>query len=88
MSTNGYIKRAIRVATDMRTVLTDSNGRALTGLITDVSRKGFRVHTQEPLMVGECVSVKVDRLPPFQVQILWANGTEAGAYFLEPVTLI
>ncbi len=81
------IKRAPRVASHLRATLIDSNGRELAGIVTDISKNGFRVKVEEPLMIGECVQVRVDRYGDFPAQIRWALDHEAGGVFLTPVDL-
>ena len=83
----GQIGRAPRIASHHRAMLIDAEGRELPGIITDISKGGFRIKTDEPLMIGERVRVRVDRYGDYPAQIRWANGTEAGGIFLEPIAL-
>ena len=86
MDESGHSRRAPRVTAHVRSVLIDSNGHELPAVVTDISKGGFRVSTSEPLVVGECLVVRVGH-SEFRAQIRWANETEAGGYFLEPVDL-
>jgi hypothetical protein len=86
MRSPGHIDRAPRVAAQVGAVLIDANGHQLAAVVTDISKGGFRVSTGEPLMIGECVVVRVGR-SEFRAQIRWANENEAGGYFLEAVDL-
>ena len=83
----GQIGRAPRIASHHRATLIDTNGREMPGLVTDISKGGFRIKTDEPLMIGECVRVRVDRYGDFAAQIRWSQGLVAGAVFLDPVDL-
>lgn len=83
----GQIGRAPRIASHHRATLIDAEGREIPGIVTDISKGGFRIKTDEPLMIGECVRVRVDRYGDFPAQIRWANGTESGGVFLEPINL-
>lgn len=80
-----HIKRAPRVASNHRATLIDENGREVAGIVIDISKSGFRVQTDEPLMVGECVRLRDDRHGDYAAQIRWVNGHEAGGVFLESV---
>ena len=79
--------RAPRVASRHRAVLIDSDGRAIDGIVTNISKGGFRVTAREPLLVGERVRVRVDRFGDFPAQIRWNEGLDSGGIFLEPVNL-
>ncbi len=57
----GQIGRAPRIASHHRATLIDANGREMPGIVTDISKGGFRIKTDEPLMIGECLRVRVDR---------------------------
>ena len=83
----GQIERAPRVASHLRATLIDADGRELPGIVTDISKSGFRVRADEPLMIGECVHVRVDRYGAFPAQIRWAFDLDAGGVFLEPIDL-
>ena len=83
----GKIERAPRVTAEVRAVLTDADGHELPAIVTDISKGGFRVSTGEPLVVGECVVLRVGRGSEYRAQIRWASETEAGGYFLEAVDL-
>ena len=79
------IKRAPRVASNHRATLVDENGREVAGIVIDISKSGFRVQTDEPLMVGECLRLRDDHHGDHAVQIRWVNGHDAGGVFLESV---
>ncbi len=83
----GQIPRSPRVRSHLRATLIDERDREIAGIVTDISKSGFRVKTDEPLMIGECVRVRVDRYGDYAAQIRWANGIEAGGVFLDPVDL-
>lgn len=83
----GQISRAPRVASHLRATLIDEHGREIGGIVTDISKSGFRIKSDEPLMIGERVRVRVDRYGDYPAQIRWATGNEAGGVFLEPIAL-
>ncbi len=87
MHESRQIKRAPRIASHLRATLVDSNEREMAGIVTDLSKSGFRVKLDEPLMIGECVRVRVDRYGDFPAQIRWVLGNEAGGVFLAPIEL-
>lgn len=55
--------------------------------IVNLSGRGFRIRSSEPLEVGWQVALKVAKLPPIMAVIRWACGHEAGGVFLEAVAL-
>lgn len=83
----GQIKRAPRVDTRVQTTLIDSDGGRHKVLVTDISREGCRMETEELLKIGEVVQIEVPKYGTFAAQIRWALGNEAGAVFMEPVFL-
>ncbi len=83
----GQIGRAPRIASHHRATLIDAEGREMPGIVTDISKGGFRIKTEEPLMIGECVRVRVDRYGDFPAQIRWNQGLESGGVFLEPIDI-
>lgn len=83
----GQISRAPRIVSHLRATLVDTSGREIAGIVTDISKGGFRVTSNEPMMIGEQVQVRVDRYGDFPAQIRWANGIDAGGVFLEPIDL-
>ncbi len=80
-------QRRPRVGTSFAAVLVDSDGGELSVEVIDLSSGGFRLRTDETLVVGEKVQLRVERYGEFPAQILWAEGNEAGGRFLEPITL-
>lgn len=79
--------RPHRVGTSFAAVLVDSDGGELPVQVTDLSSGGFHLHTDETLVAGEKVRLRVDRYGEFPAQIQWVEGHEAGGRFLEPITL-
>ena len=80
-------QRPPRVRTSIEAVLVDSDGGELRVEVTDLSSGGFRLRTDESLVIGEEVRLRVPRYGDFPAQIQWVEGNEAGGRFLEPVTL-
>ena len=83
----GFIKRAPRVGTKFEASLTDSDGGKIAVIVTDLSREGCRLETDGSLTIGEKVQLEVPKYGNFPAQIRWAMGHEAGAVFLEPISL-
>jgi hypothetical protein len=83
----GQIKRSPRVDTRFEATLMNSDGSKHTVVVTDISREGCRLETNELLNIGEMVQIEVPKYGLFPAQIRWALGNEAGAVFLEPVFL-
>jgi hypothetical protein len=83
----GHIKRSPRVDTRFNATLTDSDGGKHVVVVTDISREGCRLETNELLKIGEKVQIEVPKYGTYPAQIRWALGIEAGAVFLEPVFL-
>ena len=83
----GQVKRAPRVDTRFKATLIDSDGGKHHVWITDISREGCRLETEELLKIGESVQLEVPKYGMYPAQIRWALGNEAGAVFLEPVFL-
>jgi hypothetical protein len=83
----GYIKRAPRVDTNFEASLTDSDGGKIAVVVTDISREGCRLEADGSLTIGEHVHIEVPKYGTFPAQIRWAMGNEAGAIFLEPISL-
>ena len=83
----GQIKRSPRVDTRFDATLIDSDGSKHAVTVTDISREGCRLETNDLLKIGEHVHLEVPKYGKFPAQIRWALGNEAGAVFLEPVFL-
>lgn len=80
-------QRSPRVQTSLTATLIDSDGGELAVEVIDLSSGGFRLRTNEMLVAGEEVRLRVERYGDFRAQVQWANGHEAGGRFLEPATL-
>ena len=87
MKEPGQVKRAPRVDTRFAATLIDSDGGKHHVTVTDISREGCRLETNELLKIGETVQLEVPKYGMYPAQIRWALGDEAGAVFLEPVFL-
>jgi hypothetical protein len=79
--------RSPRVQTSISAVLVDSDGGELPVEVLDISSGGFRLRSDEALVIGEEVQLRVPRYGDFPAQIQWVKGHEAGGRFLEPVVL-
>lgn len=84
MQDPSFINRPPRVAAVHNAILIDSDGGELAVTITEISAGGFRLHTDETLVIGEKVRLRVDKFGDFPAQIRWALGNTAGGAFLEP----
>jgi hypothetical protein len=80
-------QRSPRVQTSIAAVLVDSDRGELAVEVTDISRGGFRLRSTEQLIVGKTIRLRVPRYGDFQAKLRWADGSEAGGIFLEPVHL-
>jgi hypothetical protein len=83
----GHIKRSPRVDTRFKATLINSDGSKHMVIVTDLSREGCRLESEELLRIGETVELEVPKYGLFPAQIRWALGNEAGAVFLEPILL-
>lgn len=83
----GEIKRAPRVDTRYKASLIDSDGGVVPVVVIDISKEGCRLETDGLLKIGEMVQLQVPKYGIFPAQVRWAVGNEAGAVFLEPVSL-
>ena len=79
--------RSPRVRTSIAAVLVDSDGGELPVEVVDLSSGGFRLRSEEALVSGEHVRLRVSRHGDFAAQIQWVRGGEAGGRFLEGITL-
>lgn len=80
-----FKNRAPRVDLKHPALLIDSNGLEIAILILDLSSGGFRISLDQPLRIGEFVSLRVDRCEDWLGQIRWTLGAEAGGIFTGPV---
>jgi hypothetical protein len=62
--------------------LINSDGVETDVLILDISSGGFRLQLEDPVRIGEIVTLRVEHAQEFAAQIRWALGTEAGGAFL------
>lgn len=83
----GLIKRSPRVATRHAALLTDARGTVSCVVVTDISKGGFRLSTEETVRIGERVELSVPKYGSFPALIRWSLGTEAGGIFLQTVSL-
>ena len=87
MREQGFIKRAPRVDTHIRATVADSEGETMPVVVTDISREGCKLETESTLTIGEQIEVQIDRYGSYSAKVRWAMGNEAGAVFLDPVSL-
>jgi hypothetical protein len=79
--------RPPRIQTSIAAVLVDGNGGELPVEVIDLSSGGCRMRAKWALTNGAKVCLKV-RHDEFPAEIVWVDGHEAGARFLEPVTTL
>lgn len=65
----------------------DSDGNVVKVEVTDISREGCRMKTDAFLRIGETIQIITTDQIIHPAQIRWAIGGEAGAQFIEPVSL-
>ena len=87
MREQGFIKRAPRVDTHIRAVVADAEGETMPVVVTDISREGCKLETESTLTIGEQIEIQIDRYGSYSAKVRWAIGKEAGAVFLDPVSL-
>ena len=87
MREQGFIKRAPRVDTHIRATVAGSEGETMPVVVTDISREGCKLETESTLTIGEQIEIQIDRYGSYSAKVRWAMGNEAGAIFLEPVSL-
>ena len=80
----GREERPPRIQTSIAAVLVDGNGGELPVEVVDLSKGGFRMRAKWTLTNGTKICLKV-RHDEFPAEIIWVNGHEAGARFLEPM---
>lgn len=85
--TNFETQRSPRVQISIAAVLIDSDGGELPVQVIDVSSSGFRLRSDEQLMAGEEVRLRIPRYGDFRAQLKWVNGHDTGGMFLEAVRL-
>jgi len=54
---------------------------SLPGVVTDLSRSGFRMVVEEPLAPESVVWLKVGGYGPFMARVVWYDGTAIGCEF-------
>ena len=81
----GQIKRSTRVDVRSNGVLVDSDGVSIDVVVIDISKDGCRLETQDTLMIGEHVRLRVGRIGDYPAQVRWALGNVAGLEFTGPV---
>lgn len=87
MDGRGYRTRSARVDIQLDAILTEPDGCCVPVVITDVSKDGFRLQSRAELVIGDEVTLQVQKRPPVRGRIQWTCGLEAGGTFLEPVAL-
>ncbi len=51
------------------------------GIVTDLSRSGFRIVVDEPVTPESVVWLKIGELGPFMARVVWYDGGAAGCEF-------
>lgn len=81
-------QRQTRISLSHEATLIDSAGHRHRAVIRDISSGGFRLETDETLLVGETVRLLTDRDGEYAAEIRWALGREAGGSFLSPASAL
>jgi hypothetical protein len=68
-------------------VLVRCAGGEFEARITNISARGFRVHSPRALEPGCEVSLQSGKLPPVRGLIRWAAGNDAGGSFMDVAAL-
>lgn len=66
-------------------VLVNSDGVECKALVLDISSGGIRMSVDEPLSIGELVTLRAASREEFYVRISWALGSEVGGILLDPI---
>lgn len=77
-----WTKRESRSPTWVEISVLGSNGREIPVVLTNMSARGCRIRSSEPLTAGERVCLQVPRLGRLSARILWTEGSDAGAEFV------
>jgi hypothetical protein len=51
------------------------------GIVTDLSRSGFRILVDEPVSPESVVWLKIGEVGPFMARVVWYDGVAAGCEF-------
>jgi len=87
VDSRGYRQRPARVEIHRQAVLIEGDGCEVPVVIIDVSRDGFRLHSNDELVLGDEIVLQVAKAPPVRARIQWTRGSEAGGTFLDAVAL-
>lgn len=58
-----------------------AGSNSVSGVVTDLSRSGFRIVVDEPLAPESVVWLKVGGHGPFMARVVWYDGIAAGCEF-------
>ena len=81
-----WLPREERVDVDFDVRVLGAKGQ-IDAQILNLSADGFRIHSEQPIDVGEEVTLEVPARHPVKALICWACGLEAGGVFAESVAL-
>ena len=87
MDESDHHHRGPRVSTNLSAKLLDADGGEHDVVITDLSKDGFRLRSEEKLEIGARIDLRVPKYGDVPAQIRWAVGNEAGGVFLAPLPL-
>lgn len=76
-------ERSPRINVRMEGVLTTSDDYETDVVVIDVSVDGFRIESEDELLPGERVNLRVGKSPAQNAEIKWVIGKEAGGVFLD-----
>lgn len=76
-------QRSPRINVRMEGFLTTSDGYETSVVVIDVSVDGFRIESEDELLPGERVKLRVGKSPAQTGEIKWVIGNEAGGIFLD-----
>ena len=83
----GWVAREDRETVSLSGLATLSDGRVLSVRLTDISRDGCRVQSDETLGIGECVELSVGPLEAIPGKVRWSLFGTAGIRFNESIDL-
>ncbi len=56
-------------------------------VIRNVSSRGLLIETRQPLRIGQDLEIRCGRMLPFNGQVRWVNGGQAGLLLMLPIAL-
>ena len=78
-------RRAPRLPVRMPARVTTNAAWAAVCRVVDLSALGVRIETTTPLSPGRAVLITLPGEPPIEAAVAWADGSQTGCYFAQPL---